>query len=86
MAAFEVTTEAYLHRFWFGHCGIEDQNANGTLSPDVAVTAGYAVSSAGRVAVTPTGGGASALYISSPTKALLLNLSSSSPAVQELLH
>jgi hypothetical protein len=66
--------------------GTEDQNATGTLSPDVPVTAGYTVSSAGRVAVTPAAGGSAALYIISPTKALLLNLSSSVPVIQELLH
>jgi hypothetical protein len=66
--------------------GTEDQNVSGTLSPDVAMTAGYTVSSTGRVAITPTGGGASALYIISSTKALLLNLSMSNPIVQEVLH
>ena len=66
--------------------GTEDQNVSGTLSPDVAATAGYTVSSTGRVAVTPTGGGTSALYIISSTKALLLNLSTPSPIIQEVLH
>jgi hypothetical protein len=66
--------------------GTQDQNASGTLSPDVALTGSYTVSSAGRVAVTPAAGGPYAAYIVSPTKALLINLSSSNPAIQELLH
>ena len=66
--------------------GTQDQNVAGTLSSDVALTAIYAVNSAGRVAITPGAGSASAVYIISPTKALMINLSSANPVVQELVH
>jgi hypothetical protein len=66
--------------------GTQDLNADGTLSPDTALTGSYTVSSAGRVALTPSTGGTSALYVISSTKALLINLSSSVPVIQELLH
>jgi hypothetical protein len=64
----------------------QDLNADGTLSPDTALTASYTVSSAGRVALTQSTGGTSALYVISSTKALLLNLSSPVPVIRELLH
>jgi hypothetical protein len=66
--------------------GTEDENVNGTVTPDVAVSDTYTVGATGRVAVTPASGGASAIYIISPTKALQIDLSSSSPTVQELQH
>ena len=65
--------------------GTEDQNLDGTLSPDTGIAASYTVGSSGRFAISSPSG-ASVLYIISPTKALMLNLSSGSPIVQELLH
>ena len=66
--------------------GTQDQNVAGTLTSDVALTATYTVNSAGRVAITPGAGSASAVYIISPTKALMINLSCANPVVQELIH
>jgi len=65
--------------------GTSDQNAAGTLTPDAALSATYTVSSTGRGAIPTTGSGV-VFYIISATKAILLDLTSSSPAFQEVLH
>jgi len=65
--------------------GTADIDASGTLLPDTAESAGYTMSTAGRAALTTTGNG-EVLYVISPTKALLLDLTSGSPVVQEILH
>jgi hypothetical protein len=70
--------------------GTEDENVDGTLSPDAAVSASYSAGSTGRVAVTYPGGASSAIYIISPTKTLSIGLTNglapSNPIIQELLH
>jgi len=66
--------------------GVEDQNAAGTLSPDQSFSASYTVNASGRIAFTPSGTPGPVLYIISPTKGLLLDLSSATPVIQEVIH
>ena len=66
--------------------GTTDQNAAPTLTPDQPLTATYTVAASGRTAATPTPGNTSVLYLVSPTKALLLDLSTGSPVIVELTH
>jgi hypothetical protein len=65
--------------------GTSDQNAAGTLTPDSALSATYTMSATGRGTISTTGSGI-VFYIISATKAILLDLTSSSPAFQEILH
>ncbi len=66
--------------------GTQDANVNGTLTPDSALADTYTVSSTGRTTITPTSGTGSILYIVSPSKALLLDLSAANPVIQEVVH
>jgi hypothetical protein len=66
--------------------GTEDLNASGSLSPDTAFTATYAVSANGRSTFVPAPGDNSVLYVITPNKAVLLDLTSGSPVVTELTH
>ncbi|WP_158824193.1 cadherin repeat domain-containing protein [Granulicella sp. S156] len=65
--------------------GTQDQNSQGTLSPDNSLSATYTVGSNGR-AVLGGGASGSVIYIISATKALVLDLGSSNPKVQEIQH
>jgi hypothetical protein len=65
---------------------VEDQDASATLSPDQTSTATYTVAANGRVALTAQSTHAPVLYLVSPTKALWLDVSSSVPAIQEVIH
>jgi Putative Ig domain len=65
--------------------GTADENTAGTLSPDAPFTAAYTVNSSGRAAIATTGNG-QVLYIISPTQALLLDLTATSPVVREVTH
>jgi len=62
-----------------------DIDAVGTLQPDTAFTATYTTTASGRTTIMQTGSN-QVLYIISTTKALLMDLSSAAPAVQEILH
>ena len=62
-----------------------DFNANGTLVPDAPTTATYVVGANGRVAITQTGS-TPIMYIVSATRAFLMDLSSATPVIQEILH
>jgi hypothetical protein len=66
--------------------GTTDQNSAGTLSPDNAIAATYTVGSTGRTPLTINGSVGPVLYIVSPTKAISLDLSSSSPVIEEVEH
>ena len=65
--------------------GTIDQNSDGSLNPDNAVTDTYAVGATGRVVITQTGS-SPVLYIVSATKGLLLDLSSTTPVIEEVAH
>jgi len=65
--------------------GTQDQNGQGNLGPDNILSATYTVGSNGR-AVLGAGGSGSILYIISPTKALMIDLGSSNPKIQEIQH
>ena len=65
--------------------GTQDQNSQGTLSPDNSLSATYTVGSNGR-AVLGGGASGSVIYIISATKALVLDLGSSNPKIQEIQH
>jgi len=65
--------------------GTQDQNSQGTLSPDNSLSATYTVGSNGR-AVLGGGASGSVIYIISATKALTLDLGSSNPKIQEIQH
>jgi hypothetical protein len=66
--------------------GTADLNVAGTLSPDQALNATYVAATNGRTTFTPTVGDSSVLYIISPTKADLLDLSTAAPSVEEITH
>jgi hypothetical protein len=66
--------------------GTEDQSTAGTLAPDASLSATYVAASSGRATFVPAGGDNSVLYIVSPTKAVLLDLTTAFPAVNELQH
>ena len=66
--------------------GTQDLNTNGSLTPDNALASSYTVASTGRAAITPGSGNGSVLYIISATRALQLNLSSTNPVIQEVIH
>jgi len=61
------------------------ENSQGTLSPDNSLSATYTVGSNGR-AVLGGGAAGSVIYIISGTKALVLDLGSNNPKVQEIQH
>jgi len=63
--------------------GTSDQNFAGSLAPDQTLQANYTVSATGRVAITTSANTPAVAYIISPTKGLLVDLSSASPAIQE---
>jgi len=65
--------------------GTADRATAGTLTPDVALSESYSLATSGRGTIATTGNG-QVLYIISPTKALLLDLTSNSPIVQEVTH
>jgi hypothetical protein len=65
--------------------GTADRDAAGTLSPDVALNLAYSLSGTGRGTVS-SGGAGEVLYVISPTKALLLDLTAGSPVIQEVVH
>jgi hypothetical protein len=62
---------------------VEDQNASGTFSPDQTVSASYTVSTSGRIGLGTT---EPVMYVVSPAKTIWLDLSSSAPAIQEIIH
>jgi hypothetical protein len=66
--------------------GTEDQNTAGTLTPDATLSATYVAASSGRATFVPAGGDNSVLYIISPTKAILLDITTAFPVVDELQH
>jgi len=65
--------------------GTSDQNVAGTLTPDAPLSATYTMSTTGRGSIPTTGSGI-VFYIISTTKAILLDLTSSTPVFQEILH
>ena len=65
--------------------GTADQNAAATLSPDTAFSASYTIATSGRGVIAGTGN-VQVLYIISPARALLLDLTSANPAVREVTH
>ncbi len=65
--------------------GTADQNANATLSPDVSLSGTYVVAPSGRSTFTALGSGTSVLYIVSSTKAYLLDMATTTPAVEEVI-
>jgi hypothetical protein len=66
--------------------GTVDQNANGTLIPDTALSATYGTAASGRTTITPVAGDNSVAYIVSTTKAVSLDLVTATPVVQEVVH
>jgi len=66
--------------------GVEDQNLAGTLTPDAAVSTTYTTATNGRIAFSPSTASSPILYIVSPTEALFLDLSSTVPVIQDLIH
>jgi hypothetical protein len=66
--------------------GTVDLNTNGVLTPNNSVADTYTAATTGRVALAPTLGDASVVYLVSPTKAVLLDLQTTSPAVVEVVH
>jgi hypothetical protein len=66
--------------------GTVDLNANGVLTPSNSVADTYTTAATGRAALVPTLGDASVLYVVSPTKAVLLDLLTTSPVVVEVVH
>ena len=66
--------------------GTTDQNSAGTLSPDDAIAATYVVGSTGRTPLNVNGTSGPVLYIVSTTKAIAVDLSSSAPVVEEIVH
>jgi hypothetical protein len=65
--------------------GTIDLNTDGTLTPDTPSIATYTVGTTGRTSLTQAGANP-VLYIISPTQALLFNLSSTDPVIEEILH
>jgi hypothetical protein len=66
--------------------GTEDTNTVGTLAPNAALSATYVVAASGRATFVPSGGNNSVLYIVSTTKAILLDITTASPAINEIQH
>lgn len=66
--------------------GAEDENTGGTLTPDAPLSATYVAAASGRTTFAPAGGDNSVLYIISPTKAILLDITTAHPVLNELLH
>lgn len=66
--------------------GTEDLNTSGSLSPDTAFTSTYTVAASGRSTFVPTPGDNSVVYVVSPSRAVLLDLTSGSPIVVEMTH
>jgi hypothetical protein len=66
--------------------GTVDLNTNGLLTPNNPLADTYTAATTGRITLAPTLGDASVLYILSPTKAILLDLQTTSPALVEVVH
>jgi hypothetical protein len=62
-----------------------DLSAAGTLAPDTALTGSYTIGSTGRAPVTLSGS-SPIVYVVSATKALALDVSSTSPVIEEVVH
>jgi hypothetical protein len=62
--------------------GSLDQNLTTTLAADVPVSTTYTVASTGRIALAS----GQVIYLISPTKGISLDLTSSSPLIQEIIH
>ena len=65
--------------------GTADRATGLTLAPDGPISASYILGATGRGTIATSGNG-QVFYVISPTKALLLDLTATSPIVQEILH
>jgi hypothetical protein len=66
--------------------GTLDENAAGTLTPDVALTGTYTVAANGRGTLTGIGSGNVVMYVVSSTKAVLLDVGATVAVVDEAVH
>jgi hypothetical protein len=66
--------------------GTTDVNTAGTLTPGLGLSASYVMAANGRATFTPTVGDSSVLYVVSTTKDILLDLTTTSPVLEEVLH